>query len=224
MILNNLIIATALAIASRVVPVGARQPPLPRDLGNAGPPNDASDITWTVVSAKPGSTINDKMVKLRPLFHPPSGGLVVVDDKSPVLTTSLRGGSLYSVMRDEAGKLHDLGPTGYLNLSSELPGRINKFDFRFANVTGLPNTGDLPTSVDSKWRFIFASHANITAQLLDHDFNSGVRGFSACPGDRLEGGGDWYKLYFMVSYSGEQWNQPECENVSLKVTVRPKNE
>ncbi|KAI1644845.1 uncharacterized protein F4817DRAFT_198287 [Daldinia loculata] len=103
-----------------------------------------------MASLKKGSTPNNKQTKLPPQADTPSGSIVVVDDSSPALMASLRGGTLYSAARDKNSKLHDLGSTGFLDLRSSTPHRISKFDFLFANITGSSDGGTTFNPIDTK--------------------------------------------------------------------------
>ncbi|OTB14737.1 hypothetical protein K445DRAFT_23264 [Daldinia sp. EC12] len=219
MLLNKVAAAVALLVYSSAVPISALCRHPPPTLDSTSSIGDTSYLTWTILSDKKGSNLNNKQVKLRPLAGLPAGGLVVIDDLSPVLMTRFWNNSLYAVGRDKNNKVYELGPTGYLNMSSISPHRFAKFDFLFANVTGLPGPNALPMSVDTKWVLQREVNADVGTYKLIHDAIAEIIGFSACP-EGPEGKDRWYRLIYMASYSGEQWDNPGCENVAVRTIVK----
>ncbi|KAI1374806.1 hypothetical protein F4677DRAFT_424912 [Hypoxylon crocopeplum] len=208
------ILAAALALTSAITSVNGLcrpPPPVPPELDGASPADDTSGLTWVVVSGKKGSTNNNKQVKLS------EGTLVVVDSESPALVTNFRGGTLYSAAGNGA-KSTDLGPTGFLNLTAPATSNhIVKLEFRFGNVTAALNaTTVLGGKPDASWELVKVDPKDGRTQKLYHGFDgSQLQGFALCP----KGSSGTSQLFYMVSYSGEQWDAAGCENVVLQTTV-----
>ncbi|KAH8898313.1 hypothetical protein GQ53DRAFT_881379 [Thozetella sp. PMI_491] len=167
-------------------------------------------LTFSVISTNP--LTNDRALQLRtnPFF---TGGFFVgVDDHSPVLLGNMRQAAIYSQARNEFNQLGDLGPTGYLNLNTEVNGTA-RYTVGFANATIWPGT------VEAQWELLGGSSDGTYS--LFHQEDVGVtHGFLLCNSETDLDHGPWYQLYY-ENYTAPTgpYEFPNCEHIGVRTTV-----
>ncbi|KAI2616250.1 hypothetical protein GGR54DRAFT_237416 [Hypoxylon sp. NC1633] len=215
------IIAVALALTSSLAPATPLYQPPPAGTPELSAADNPLGLTWVIVSEKKGSAYNNKQVKLRPLPGVAGGGLVAVDDHSPALVTNYKNSSLYS----SSGRPQsvDLGPTGFLNLTAPVDAKthLGKYAFEFGNVgdPSLSATTVKGGAVDTSWDLLQVNGGAPGTRRLTHDFRGELMGFQLCPAGQDAGQGSWFQVFYMVSFSGDTWDIPGCENVALRTNV-----
>ncbi|KAI1401949.1 hypothetical protein F4819DRAFT_303103 [Hypoxylon fuscum] len=224
---TKIIFAAALAFISSVGSVNGlcRAPPPELDAANG-----TEGLKWTI-SVSHTSEYDGKEVKIRPNHEVDGAYYAAVDDYSPTLLTTLRAAveddqlSLFDVARDGSDELHDLGPTGFLNMTSSAydDSHIKQYSFGFANVTQSLSVTTAQGKEDGQWQLKDVPNNIDGMKRLDHyfdvDMTKAATGWSLCsqPSDDQ---GEWRRLFYMVSPTGNPWKDDNCIDVSLHA-VKP---
>ncbi|OTB08918.1 hypothetical protein M426DRAFT_18318 [Hypoxylon sp. CI-4A] len=207
MITCKFVVLAALAVISGSSQANALCRPPPPELNVAAPADNTHGLSWVIDSSKEGTKVNGKQVKLRVNRAVPGGFVVAVDDTSRALVTDLRDGGALFASTDLSGYLNRTGPTS--------KNQIVQYEFGFASVTPAFNVSTARGKVDESWELLHVSAQSANPQFLSRtDFTAQHMGFTLCPQE----GGKWFQVFFMVSWSGETWDNG-CENVGLQTNV-----
>ncbi|KAI2632655.1 hypothetical protein GGS26DRAFT_598386 [Hypomontagnella submonticulosa] len=174
------------------------------ELDGRGPGDDYLGIWWAIVSDN--INIDSQYLRLR------SDNTVVTDDNNsrpPKLFTDYRGGALYSAIGANGSNTpFELGPTGLLRSAGQGPG-FTKYALMFEKTA--------EADVDKAWYMeTFDLEGWNEASKLAHPLpqGKGQADFLLCP--EGEGKTKIYHVYYLVSDTGHEWDDPACEIVIIQ--------
>jgi len=165
-------------------------------------------LVFTIISNNP--VTNNRAVQLRPNIFFEGGYFTAIDDSSPVLLGNLKNGGLYSQARNIFNQLNDLGPTGYLNLRTEVDG-TSQWSVGFANATLWPG------SVEEQWK-LDAPTSDGTYSLFHEEPLEVANGFLLCEADIDLSNGPWFQLFYQT-YKTSPTEFKGCESVGVRTSV-----